>query len=144
MLTIDESIVIDKPRAEVFEFFADPDSVVVYSSNVVEYEVISGGAREVGRRARLVAKVVGVRLESTDELVEFVEGERVKIVAEDATVPYSIEISCADENGGTRVSWHQESESLRGVFKFGDQLVLRMYSRDVRSNLEKAKALLEA
>jgi hypothetical protein len=35
-------------------------------------------------------------------------------------------------------------ESLKGYFKFADPLVMKLYSRDVRSNLEKAKTILEA
>ena len=144
MLTVDESVVIDRPRAKVFEFFADPENVVVYNSNVVEYAVTSGGPQEVGRKARVVVRVIGVQLEGTDELTEFVDGERFRTVSEKSRIPYSVETSFADEGAGTKVTWHQEVESLKGVFKFADALVLKMYSRDVRSNLEKAKALLEA
>ena len=144
MLTVEESIVINKPRAEVFEFLSDPDKVTVYSSNLVDYEVISGGPREVGRKARFAVKVVGVRLDYTDELVEYVENERLKLVSAEGKIPYSITSTYTDEGDGTRVTWLQESESLGGVFKLADGLVLKMYSRDVRSNLEKAKTLLEA
>lgn len=35
-------------------------------------------------------------------------------------------------------------ESLKGVFKLADPIVLKMYARDVRSNLEKVKTILEA
>jgi carbon monoxide dehydrogenase subunit G len=144
MLTIDESIVIDKPRTEVFAFFSDPDNIAVYSSNIVDYEVVSGGANEVGRKAKFAVKVVGVRLDYTDELVERVEDERAKLVSREGRIPYAITLTFTDEGSGTKVNWLQESESLGGVFKFADGLVIKMYSRDVRSNLEKAKALLEA
>ena len=53
-------------------------------------------------------------------------------------------VTFSDEGSGTRVTWLQESESLGGVFKLADGLVMKLYSRDVRSNLEKAKTLLEA
>lgn len=144
MLTVEESIVIDKPRAEVSEFFSDPDNVPVYSSNLVDYEVISGGPREVGRKAQFAVKVVGVRLDYTDELVEYVEGERAKLESRDGKIPYSITMTFSDEGAGTKVTWLQESDSLGGVFKFADSIVLKMYSRDVRANLEKAKTLLES
>jgi len=144
MLTVEESIVIDRPRSEVFDFFSDPANVPVYSSNVVEYEVISGGPREVGRKARLSVRVVGVHLDFTDELVELVENERGKLVSKEGKIPYSITLTYADEGSGTRVTWLQESETLGGVFKLADGLVMKMYSRDVRANLEKAKTLLEA
>ena len=48
-----------------------------------------------------------------------------------------------DEGEGTKVTWHQEMESLKGLFKFADPIVLKMYARDVRSNLEKVKTILE-
>lgn len=46
--------------------------------------------------------------------------------------------------GRTRVTFHQEIGELGGFFgKLGDNLVTRMYQRDVRSNLDEAKELLE-
>jgi carbon monoxide dehydrogenase subunit G len=144
VLTVEESIDINKPRPEVFEFFSDPDNVAVYSSNLVDYEVISGGPREVGRKAKFAVKVVGVRLDYTDELVELVENERARLESRDGRIPYSITLTFADQGSGTRVTWLQESESLGGVFKLADGLVMKLYSRDVRSNLDKAKTLLEA
>ena len=43
------------------------------------------------------------------------------------------------------MTWHQESETYGGFFgKLADPLVTRMYAKDVRSNLEKMKELVEA
>jgi carbon monoxide dehydrogenase subunit G len=144
VLTVEESIVINKPRTEVWEFMLQPENVVVYSSNVVEYEKISGENDEVGRVAKGSVKVAGRRLDFTDKLVEVEPGHRGKLVSEDATIPYSLELIYDDEGDGTKLTWHQEMESLKGVFKFADPIVLRLYSRDVRSNLEKAKTILES
>jgi carbon monoxide dehydrogenase subunit G len=144
MLTVDESIVINKPREEVWEFMTDPDNVPVYSSNIVEYEMLSGEKHEVGRVCRGVVKVAGRRLELTDELVEVERGRGGKIVSKEATIPYTLSLRYEDEGDGTKVSWHQEVESLKGFFKFADPIVLKLYSRDVRSNLEKAKTILES
>jgi len=144
MLTVDESIVVNKPRTEVYEFMMDPDNVPVYSSNVVEYELLSGDKDKVGRTCHGVVKVAGRRLEFTDELVENEPGRGGKLVSQDATIPYSLSVSYEDEGEGTRISWHQEMESLKGVFKFADGIVLKLYGRDVRSNLEKAKTILES
>jgi uncharacterized protein YndB with AHSA1/START domain len=143
MLTTDESVTINKPRSEVFTWFTDPANVTVYSSNIVDYDITSGQSNEIGRTGRAVAKVAGIKLESEDTLVEYVEGERYKLVADKARVPYTLTITFSDEDGGTKVRWLQESESFKGVFKLADKLVLKLYSRDVRNNLEKAKAILE-
>jgi len=143
MNIVEESIVIDKPRKVVFDFFADPSTVTLYSSNVVEYDVVSGGPTEIGRKAKLAVKVAGVRLEYTDELTEFEDGAAMTLRATEGRIPYTLRMSVADVGEGTRVTFHQETESFGGVFKFADKLVLKMYSRDVRGNLENAKVLLE-
>jgi len=143
MLTVEESIVIDRPRMDVWEFMTDPENVAVYSSNVVEYQMISGDKQAVGRKCRGTVKVAGRRLELTDEMVEVERGRGGKLVSEDATIPYTLSFRYEDEGEGTKVTWHQEMESLKGFFKFADPIVLKLYARDVRSNLEKAKTILE-
>jgi carbon monoxide dehydrogenase subunit G len=144
MPTIEESVVIDKPRAEVFAFFTDPESVNVYSSNIVDYRVVSGADAEIGRQAKFAAKVAGIKLDYTDELAEYDEGKTYKLASVEGRIPYTIAMSFSDEGSGTKVTWHQETDSLGSVFKFADPIVVKMYSKDVRSNLEKAKTLLEA
>ncbi len=144
MLTVDESIVINRPRSEVWDFMIEPENVPVYSSNIIEYELVEGEKDKLGRKCRGAVKVAGRRIELTDEMVELEEGQRAKTASEDATIPYSLEITYEDEGEGTKVSWHQEMESLKGVFKFADPIVLKLYARDVRSNLDKAKTLLES
>ncbi|GAB2758264.1 hypothetical protein GCM10027020_08350 [Nocardioides salsibiostraticola] len=118
--------------------------LLLYSSNIIEYEMVSGERNEVGRICRGAVKVAGRRLELTDELVEVDPGRMGKLVSEDATIPYALTVRYEDEGAGTKVAWHQESESLKGIFKFADGIVMKLYSRDVRSNLEKAKMILES
>lgn len=143
MLTVDESIVINKPRAEVWEFMSDPENVTLYSSNVVEYDA-EAGEPAVGRKAHGVVKVAGRRLEFNDEIVELEDGHILTTASEDATIPYKLTFRLDDADGGTRIEWHQEVESLKGFFKFADPVVMKLYSRDVRANLEKAKTILES
>ena len=144
MLTIEESIVVNKPRMEVWEFMTDPDNVAVYNGNIVEYTMTSGDKQSVGRKCHGVVRVAGRKLELNDEIVEMEPGVSGKLVSKDATIPYTLQFSYADEDEGTRITWHQEMESLKGVFKFADQIVLKLYARDVRSSLEKAKTILES
>lgn len=106
--------------------------------------MVSGEKLEAGRICRGVAKVAGRRLELTDEMVEVDKGSSGKLVSTDATIPYQLTLQYDDEGDGTKITWHQEMESLKGVFKFADPIVLKLYARDVRSNLEKAKTILES
>lgn len=147
MPTIDDSIVIDRPRQDVYDFMSEPSNVPVYSTNVVEYEQVSPGQREKGTRDRGAVKVAGRKFDFTQEIVEHVPGERLVFRSLEApmNMSWTLDWKLEDEGEGrTRVRFHQEA-TLGGFFgKLGDSLVTKLYSRDVRGNLENLKALLEA
>ena len=89
--------------------------------------------------------MAGKRIDFTTEVVEFNEGRRLASRSVESPIPFELDVTYEDADGGTRVSWHQESPGFRGFFgKLADPLVNRMYAKDVRSNLEKLKDLLEA
>lgn len=145
MPVIEESIVIDRPRSEVFAFVQDPDTVTLWNSNVIEYERITEGPVKEGTKIRIKARVVGKTFESTAEVTEFEEGRRVVSRTTDSPIDVENEIRYENANDGTRMILHQEAEIPRGFFgKLADPLVARMFAKDVRSNLEKLKELLEA
>ena len=83
---------INKPRLEVWAFMTDPDNVPLYSSNVVDYELISGEKQEVGRICRWVVKVAGRRLEMTDEMVKAEKGRGGEYISKDATIPWVVHL----------------------------------------------------
>jgi carbon monoxide dehydrogenase subunit G len=142
---IEESIVISRPTVEVFEFLTEPENVLLYSSNVVEYEQVSGAPREVGGVARGTVRVAGRRLSFTTELVEVEPARLARSQSSDASIPFRLELRFDEVPEGTRVTWHQETDELGGFFgKLGDAVVVKVYARDVRSNLANAKTLLEA
>ena len=144
MPVVEESITIQKPRSEVFSFASDPDNVPLYSSNLAEFEKTSEGPVGQGTTYRGVAKVAGRSLNWTSEIVEFQEGRRVVNKSIESPMAWQIETTYEDEGDGTRVQWRQETDSFGGFFgKLSDPLVTRMYAKDVRSNLEKLKDLLE-
>ena len=145
MPVVDDSININRPRSEVFAFATDPENIPLYSSNLIEFEQVTEGPVGKGTRNRGSVKVAGKRIDFTVEVVEFDEGRRLASRSVESPIPFELDVSYEDADGGTRVSWHQESPGFKGFFgKLTDPLVNRMYAKDVRSNLEKLKDLLEA
>jgi len=145
MPVIEESIVIARPAMEVVEFLTEPEKIPLYSSNMVEYEQVSGGPRDVGGVARGTVRVAGRRLTFTTEVVEVEPGRLAKSRSADASIPFRLELRFDEVAEGTRVTWHQETDELGGFFgKLGDAVVVKLYARDVKSNLANAKTLLEA
>lgn len=147
MPTIDDSIVIDRPRDEVYDYMIDPANVPVYNANIIEYEQVSPGDRGKGTRDRGTVKVAGRKLDFVQEITEQEPGERIVFRSLEApmNMTWTLEYRLEDEGEGrTRMMFHQEA-SLGGFFgKLGDALVVKMYSRDTRANLENLKAILEA
>jgi hypothetical protein len=146
MPTIEESIEIARPCADVFAYATDPDRTTVYQSNVVEYGQETAGERDEGARDRGVVRVAGKRIEFTQEVAEWAPPKRAVLRSLDAPMTWEFEMRFEELGPSrTRVTFHQEVGELGGFFgKLGDALVTRMYSRDVRSNLENLKELLES
>ena len=145
MPVIDESIVIDRGRGEVFAFATDPDNVPLFNSNLTLYEQLTEGPVGKGTRNHGVVRVAGRTIEWTTEVTEFEQDRRLTSRTVESPVGFGLDIKYEDVDGGTKVTWHQEAETYGGFFgKLADPLVTRMYAKDVRSNLEKLKELVEA
>jgi hypothetical protein len=145
MPIVDESIVINRPREEVFAFAIDPANVALYSSNLIEFKQLTPGPVQKGTKDAGAVKVAGKRIDWTTEVVEFEQGRRSVSRSLESPIAFEIDLTYEDAEGGTKVMWHQETDTFGGFFgKLADPLVTRMYSKDVRSNLEKLKELLEA
>lgn len=145
MPVIDESIVIDRGRSEVFAFATDPVNVPLFNSNMISFEQLTEGPVAMGTRNHGMVRVAGRTIEWTAEVTEFEQDRRVMSKSVESPVGFGLDIKYDDADGGTKVTWHQESETYGGFFgKLADPLVTRMYAKDVRSNLEKLKELVEA
>jgi uncharacterized membrane protein len=145
MPVIDESIVIDRGRSEVFAFATDPENVPLFNSNMISFEQLTEGPIGKGTRDRGSVRVAGKTIEWTTEVTEFEHDRHLMSRSVESPVGFELDIRYEDADGGTKVTWHQESETYGGFFgKLADPLVTRMYAKDVRSNLEKLKELVEA
>ncbi|MDX1659929.1 MAG: SRPBCC family protein [Nitriliruptorales bacterium] len=144
MPTVNETITIDRPRSEVFAVATDPDKIALINSNLVEYEQKSDGERGKGTVDRGVVKVAGKKFEFTAEITEWQPDERFVSRSLEAPMEWEIIETFEDADGGTKVTFHQETPDLGGFFgKLGDALVNKMYARDVRSSLESLKIYCE-
>ncbi len=145
MPVVEESIVINRPRDQVFAYATDPTNIPVWASNFIEFQRLTPGPLRKGTQQRGAVKVAGKRMDFTAEAVEFEDGHRVVFRSIDAPVPFELEGTYEDVADGTRVTLHQESDSFGGFFgKLADPLVTRRFAKDLRTNLDNLKELLEA
>lgn len=145
MPVVEETVLIKRPRDEVFDFATNPENVPLYSSNLIEFQKTSDGPVDKGTTYRGEVKVAGRTITWTSEVAEYEQGRRFVNRSVTSPIGWEVTVTYEDDAGDTLVHWRQEAESYGGFFgKLADPLVTRMYAKDVRSNLEKLKELLEA
>lgn len=144
MPRVEESIVIARTPKEVWDYVTDPAHDAVWMSNVVEYEADWEQEPQVGDGTRRVARVAGRRCEMTCAVTEVVPGEMFAWKSVEAPFPFENAFRVEETEEGTRLTFYGKTEGMRGFFgKLADPIVARMFSRDMRSNLENLKTILE-
>lgn len=98
------SVVIDRPAAEVSQYAADPDNAPLWYENIKSVEWKTTHPAQVGSRVDFVAHFLGRRLAYTYELVEFVPGRRLTMRTPGPPFPMETTYTWEDENGATRMT----------------------------------------
>lgn len=145
-MRVEESIVIDRPRAEVFEYLEDRQHDAVWMGSVVESEWLDNGAPlSVGRRGRMALKVFGKRTETIDEVSELVPGERIAHRTVKGTFLLNTACLTAAEGRGTRATVSAEADHLVGgrLGRLADPLIAGLMRRGFKADLRRLKRILE-
>jgi uncharacterized membrane protein len=140
-MTVDvvTSIAIDRPRAEVAAFSADPDHVPQWYRNIRSVEWKSARPAAVGTRVAFTAQFLGRRLAYVYEIVEWVPNER--FVMRTAEGPFAMETTytwTSMPDGRTVMTLRN-----RGTPTGFSALVAPFMARAIRSANRKDLALLK-
>lgn len=144
MPVTEDSIIIERPREEVFDFLTTTENTPLYNSSLIEIEQLSDRV-EKGSKARGVVRVAGRKMEWTAEITEHHRPDRYTMRSLEAPIDFEIHYELEDLGGGrTKVNFRNDAPDLKGFWgKLGDTVVQRMYARDVRAMLGNLKELLE-
>jgi uncharacterized membrane protein len=144
MVTVEKSIVIDRPAEGVFAFVSDHTNAPGWQRGLLEVRRASDGPIGVGTRHTFVRTFMGRRLEASNEFTHY---EPNKLVAFDfisSWLPghgsYVVEPEGTDR---TRLTARVELRPS-GLFRVAEPLMAAALTRDVEANLADLKGLLEA
>jgi hypothetical protein len=143
MTTIERSIVIDRPLAEVFEFVHDPAKDAAWQTTLVESEPETEGPMRVGTRLREVRRFLGLRLELTRELTEYEPPTRSSFRTVSGLVPMTGAYVLEQADSATKLTATGELDA-HGVFKLSQPVFARMAGRELEASLGHLRDLLEA
>lgn len=141
---VSTEIVIDRPRAAVSEYAADPDNAPKWYVNIKSVEWKTPRPLTVSSRIAFVAQFLGRRIAYTYEIVTLLPGER--LVMRTAEGPFPMETQYTWEstaNGGTRMTLRNIGNPS-GFSKLVAPFMARAIRGANQKDLRLLKRLLEA
>ena len=145
MPVIDETVVIGRPVAEVFDFLMQAENLPRWDSSMLECVQVGRGAVTVGTRYRGASRILGRRIEWTTEVTEFVPDMRAASQSVDGPLTFTVTYEVSAAPAGTTLRYHLAAESgLGGAFgRAMEPIVQRAQTKVVRANLDTLASLLE-
>jgi uncharacterized membrane protein len=143
-MRVEESIEINKPPEEVFDYVSDVGNFPQWMAHTLEVRKDTAGPPQQGDRFTVAIKSVGRRFETPYERTSYKPNRRYTDRAVGGPIPnqrwnYTFE----EVQGGTRLSRAVEAES-GGILKLLEPLQKRAVKRQLRKDLQSLKDLLEA
>jgi carbon monoxide dehydrogenase subunit G len=144
MPVIEESVFIDRPPQEVFEFLIRTANIPVWDSSVIQAEQVGDGPVGPGTRSKGTSKILGRQFDWVTENVHFDPPKQTDIRSVEGKFDFTISNTLEPEAGGTRLTYRVEVDTGMGGFfgKLADPLVQKTHTRTVRANLETLADLL--
>jgi uncharacterized membrane protein len=141
---ISTEIVIDRPRAEVAAFAADPDNATAWYEHIKRVVWRTRKPVEVGTRVAFLAASLGRQLEFDYEVTALAPGEQLVMRTTAGRFPMETTYAWRDEpGGGTRMSLQSRGEA-RGLGRVGAPFLKRAMRRSSEKDLQRLKHLLES
>ena len=143
MTKIETSVTINRPVEEVFEFATDPDRVAQWAGPVAESRKTSDGPVGVGTTSSRLTHFLGRTMAATYEITAYEPHRYYADKTTSGPVPIGAKLSFEPVDGGTRLTIRGELEA-GGFFKLAEPLMARMAKRQVETDAQTLKDLLES
>lgn len=144
MKTIEYSVVINKPVSEVFRFVENLENRPNWEPGVVEAKVIFGKYEEPGGKIQITNQILGKKMETIAEVVEYKENEQVICRAEK---PFFHEVINLYEelNGQTKFTRKATAtfNNEGGATKLASTLIVKKLEKTFQKTVLNAKEALE-
>ena len=136
-------IEIERPRAEVAGYAADPDSAPKWYENIKSVEWRTPRPLAVGSRIAFVARFLGRELRYTYEIRELAAGDRLVMTTDEGPFPMETTYTWSDApSGGTHMTLRNRGMPS-GFSRVASPLMTVAMRRANRKDLKRLKTLLE-
>ena len=141
---VQTEITIDRPRADVASYAADPDNATAWYENIKAVDWKTEPPLAIGSRLSFVATFLGRRLVYTYELREFLPGERLVMSTSEGPFPMETTYTWEDAaEGGTTMRLRNRGEPS-GFSRIAAPMMARAMRKANTKDLRRLKEILEA
>ena len=142
-MRIEESVQINRPLEEVYEYVANPENLPEWTGTVIETHKDTPGPLLEGSSFTSVGKFLGRRIESPFEVTAHEFPRRHTHKSTGGPLPTEWTLTFEEVAGRTRYTQVAEGEP-GGFFGLVGPLLERVGRRQLKTDLENLKDLLEA
>lgn len=143
MTKVKTSIWIARPAVDVFNYVADPENIALWAGPVLEAKKTSPGPVGVGTTSTRKTQLLGRTMESNYEITAYEPGQLYKDKTTSGPVNIESLVTFKENNGGTEVTIEGDIEA-GGFFKLAEPVMARVIGRQVETDAQTLKDLLEA
>jgi uncharacterized membrane protein len=142
-MRVEESIEIDKPVEEVFDYLFEIENFPEWSAPAIDVRKDPAGTPKEGDTFTVVVTFLGRRLELPYEVTDYDPLRHYTHKSTGGPIPNQWSYTFNEVSGATRLRRVAQGE-YGGFFRVADPLFERVLKRQVRADLETVKDLLEA
>src|SRR5690349_17281206 len=125
MVHIEQSVVINRPVEEVFDFLSHFENITRWEAGILEASQVSPGPLGVGAQGRDVRKFMGKPTETTYEVTEYAPPRRFAVKSVAGPTPVTASYTFEQATGGTRLL-SQADLGMGGALKLLSPLLSRV------------------
>ena len=143
MTTMTQSVTVNRPVAEVWDFISDFENTTRWSRGVLEARQTSDGPLGVGSTLQTVVKAFGRRRTADYLVTEYEPNHAFAFKVTSGPMSSRARYSVEPAGAGTRLTASGEAEAA-GLYKLLAPILVRIVKRHSEDDLASLKRILEA
>jgi uncharacterized membrane protein len=140
MISIEKSVVINKPVQEVFALVTDGSKAPSWQGGL---EAVEGNANTVGSQYTEVRKFLGREMRSSMEVTSFEPNAKWSSKVVKGPVPYEVTILFEPQDSNTKMTTRVDGEPT-GFFKMAEGMFKSQLEKSVEEDMNRLKKMMEA
>ncbi|AZS45267.1 hypothetical protein BWL13_02866 [Microbacterium oleivorans] len=141
MFTVTESVHIDRPVNEVFDFFTEGRAR--WDESVISEELTSPPPVGVGSTMHTRMRAVGREVDFDWRVTAYEPGARMAVTSTSGIMATSSDLQFADANGATVVAVRIDAEPT-GIMRLAEPMIADSIRSTLATSLARAKRMLES